>query len=224
MKKVALVTLVFILLAATAIPVLAGKGGNNGQGHATGVTEKTGNGNGGDKDKNKDKENNGNSNHSNAQGNKPEQNTKLMSTPFYLQGSITAIDTGAHTLTVNVVHANAKAKSYIGSSLTVVVTDTTQIFEITQGEGISGTVDVSSSSDDSEESESADEAGSNRVSITLDQLDIGERVAIHGVLVDAAYTARLITGYIGHPFNQDGAGSITPPGAPPITEPITDKP
>jgi hypothetical protein len=221
MKKFVFVILVFILLAATAIPVLAKNDGNNGHenGNANNpgasATVAHGNGHGQEKDK---------SNHPNNSSMgakiKTQQNTKWMFTPFYLQGTITAMDSGAHTITVNVVHANAKVKSYIGSDLTVVITGTTQIFQISQGGDISGTVGLSSSSPADEDNESENETDNNRVPITFDQLTVGDRVAIHGTLVDTAYTARLVTDYIGHPFN-GGAGQ---PATPPLTQPITDNP
>jgi len=44
---------------------------------------------------------------------------------FVVAGTVTAVDTTAKTLTIHVVLANKKAKSYIGQDLTIQTLDTT---------------------------------------------------------------------------------------------------
>jgi len=196
MKKITVLCLVLVMLAASAVPVLAANGGNNGHGNSQGQ----GNGNNGgdqdqqqdqnrDQDRNKDKDNN--SNPGSAENWKHEHKNRR--SPFYLQGTISALDAGAGTITVTLTHGNAKVKEYIGSDLTMLTNENTLIFQITQGDEISGTLgtdsgDVGDTDDDGEPS--------NRIPITFDQLAVGQKVAIHGNLVDQIYTARLITVYI----------------------------
>ena len=196
MKIITVLCLVLVLLAASAVPVLAANGGNNGHGNSQGQ----GNGNnGGDqdqqqdqnRDQDRDKDKDKNSNPGSAENGKHEH--KNQRSPFYLQGTISALDAGAGTITVTLTHGNAKVKEYIGTSLTLQTNDNTMIFQITQGNEISGTLgtesgDVSDTDDDGEPS--------NRIPITFDQLAVGQKVAIHGNLVDQVYTARLITVYI----------------------------
>jgi hypothetical protein len=99
-----------------------------------------------------------------------------MRTPFYLQGTIFALDTTAKIITVTVIHGNARVKEYIGTTLPVQTTATTRMFKITQGAD-------------------ADTAP-NKVPIQFGELAIGQKVAIHGNLANNVYTATLITVYI----------------------------
>jgi len=203
MKKIALITLVLVLLATTAMPAFAGNGNPNGQGQgaSAGPAEPRDNENqenekntekeknkapGLQKEKNQLKEKNFNG----EEKFKNQAQTKWMYTPFYLQGNIIAIDTGTGTLTVNLFHANAKVREFLGTDLVIKVNESTDIFQITQGDGSS-----EGSSDDASDSLS-DDGDSNRVPITFDQLVVGNKVAIHGRLVDPDYTARLITMYL----------------------------
>ena len=114
-------------------------------------------------------------------------------TPFYLQGTITEIMTGTEAISVTLTHGNAMVKQFIGLDLTIKATEATQIFKITQG-----------NEDESGEGESAtgEEGDANRVAISFDQLAVGQKVAIHGNLVDGVYTARLITEYIQTPLGE----------------------
>jgi hypothetical protein len=192
MKKITVLCLVLVLLAASAVPVMAARGGNNGHGNGQGQ----GNGNnGGDQDekqqqdRNRDKDKNSNPG---SGGNVNQQHIHRRA-PFYLQGTISALDAGLGTITVTLTHGNAKVKENIGTNLTLQTDDNTMIFQITQGNEISGTLgtdsgDVADTDDDGEPS--------NRIPITFDQLAVGQKVAIHGNLVDQVYTARLITVYI----------------------------
>jgi len=203
MKKLTLISLVLVLLAATAMPALAGNGNPNGQdqGASVGPAEPYDN-EYQEKEKNQSKEKN------QAPGQQKEKNqlkeknfngdekfknqaqTKWMYTPFYLQGNIIAIDTGTGILTVNLFQANAKVREYIGTDLAIKVIESTDIFQITQGDdGDGGEADSASDS-------LSGDGDSNRVPITFDQLVVGNKVAIHGTLVDPDYTARLITMYV----------------------------
>jgi len=203
MKKIALITLVLVLLATTAMPALAGNGNPNGQGQgsSTGPADPGDNENqenekntvkeknrapGLQKEKNQLKEKNFNS----EEKFKNQAQTKWMYAPFYLQGNITAIDTVAGTITVNLFHANAKVREFLYQDLVIKVTESTVIFQLTQGgDGDGGEADDASDS-------LADDGDSNRVPITFEQLVVGNKVAIHGRLVDPDYTARLITMYV----------------------------
>jgi hypothetical protein len=126
-----------------------------------------------------------------------------MRTPFYLQGEISAINSATHTITVTLTHGNAQVKQYIGGTLTLQATDATQIYKFTQGnEGESELGESAYPNMDSSETESSAEDGSNRVAIPFDQLAVGDKVAIHGNLLDGAFTARLITVYVGMPAGE----------------------
>jgi hypothetical protein len=217
MKKITVLCLVLVLLAASAIPVMAARGGNNG--HGNGQGQGHGN-NGGDQDqqqkqdqireqnRNKDKEKNSNP----GSGGNGNHEHMYKRSPFYLQGTISALDAGLGTVTVTLTHGNAKVKEYIGTNLTLQTNESTMIFQITQGEEISGTLETGSSTGDGTNSSTGDGTGSstgddtdddgepsNRIPITFDQLAVGQYVAIHGNLVDQVYTARLITVYIREP-------------------------
>jgi len=202
MKKVALLSLVLLLLAVSVVPVMAA-GGNpnnhgNGNGAGQGNNNSSGQGNGGgnrdhqkqqdrDQDRNQDRDRSSNP----GSGGNGNQGHGQVRGPFYLQGTISGI--AGETITVTVTHGNAKVKEYIGSDLTIQTNESTQIFQITQGDEISGTVvtDVSTGSDIND-----DGTPSNRIPITFDQLAVGQKVAIHGNLADNVFTARLITVYI----------------------------
>ncbi|OGO63511.1 MAG: hypothetical protein A2029_13295 [Chloroflexi bacterium RBG_19FT_COMBO_47_9] len=198
MKKFAILGLIMIMLAVMVSPAMASVGNSNGQGNGVGNGHGNNGGNG-DQDKKQDRAQNRDqtrdqlreshrslNSHSN-------QEHRRMRTPFYLQGTISAIDTGAGILTVNLIHGNARVKQYIGSDLTLVVTVTTQIFQITQGGEISETLGTNTNGA-SELSDNGTPA--NRIPITFDQLEVGQKVAIHGNLVDSVFAARLITVYI----------------------------
>jgi hypothetical protein len=187
MKKVIIIGLVIILLAFSAVPVLADKPGN-GQGNGNGAVQ----GNGlVDRDQSKqhdrDHPNNGNGKPSHPNPGSSNQHSSRMRTPFYLQGTITTINPTTKTLTVNVVHGNARVKSYIGSTLTVTATDLTMIFKITQGQASTSAPTTGPTSD---------ETPGNRVPINFNQLAVGDKLAIHGNVVEGVYMARLITVYV----------------------------
>ena len=202
MKKVALLSLVLLLLAVSVVPVMAAGGQpnnhGNGNGAGQGNNNSSGQGNGGgnrdhqkqqdrDQDRNQDRDRSSNP----GSGGNGNQGHGQVRGPFYLQGTISGI--AGETITVTVTHGNAKVKEYIGSDLTIQTNESTQIFQITQGDEISGTVvtDVSTGSDIND-----DGTPSNRIPITFDQLAVGQKVAIHGNLADNVFTARLITVYI----------------------------
>lgn len=203
MKKVTLLSLVLILLAVSVVPVMAA-GSNNGHGNGNG----TGQGNSaGDQDQTKQQEKDQEKVREQVKINYPglggngNQEHMRMRTPFYLQGTITAIDTAVKTLTVNLIHGNAQVKQYLGTDLTLQASETTMIFKITRGDESEGTADQAPTTGTND-----DETPSNRVPITFDQLVIGQKVAIHGNLVEGVYTARLVTVYIqmnlGQPVNE----------------------
>jgi hypothetical protein len=210
MKKVALLSIVLILLAVAVVPVMAA--GGNPNDHGNGVSAGQGN-NGGNRDQEKQQdrekdrlqERDGSSNP--GLGGNGNQGHTRMRTPFYLQGTISAIDPVTKTITVILIHGNAQVKQYIGGDLTLQATGTTLIFKITQGDenetesGESATPALSSS-----ESENSGEIASNRVAIPFDQLAVGQKVAIHGNLVDSVYTATLITAYIQMPVGESAGG------------------
>lgn len=178
MKKYIILSLVLILLATTAVPVMAGNGNGNGVGHGNQDRDQT-------QDRDRDQEKDKFSNKA-LEKNKNRENNKWQYTPFYLQGVITSV--GAGTITVNVVHANAKVKQFIGTDLVITVPTTALIFQITQGaesEGSEGAV-----------------GDSNREAITLSQLQAGQKIAVHGRLIELDYTARLVTVYIGMPLGE----------------------
>jgi len=204
MKRLFLISLVFILLVATATSAMAATSSSNGNGNGTGAGQGNGVGN-----QNRDEERNQNKNQSDDQEMERERDRERYSnpdtgkykhqeknqwkyTPFYLQGVITAVDSGSRTITVALNHGNAKVKEFIGSELTLAVPEGTQIFQITQADG-------DDDEDGTSSSVSEDGEPSNRIPITFDQLAVDQMVAIHGRLVEETYTARLITVYIQAP-------------------------
>ena len=200
MKKVALLSIVLILLAVSVVPVMAGDGQPNGRGNGVSAGQGNNGGNGDhekqqdrdqDRDRDQDQLRDQSSNPGSAR-NGHQEHTR-MRTPFYLQGTISAV--GAGTLTVTLIHGNARVKQYLGTDLSLVVPEGTQIFQITQGDEISGIAGTDTSVRDV----SDDGTPSNRIPITFDQLEVGQKVAIHGNLADSLFTARLITVYIQAP-------------------------
>jgi len=200
MKKLTLLGVVMLLLAVSVVPVMASNGGSNGHGNGQGNGIGTGQDNpvrlqDQTRDQDQTREMDQVRQHTSSglvnRGAHGNTLSLRMRTPFYLQGTITAI--GTNSLTVDVIHANAKAKQYIGSSLTVETTTTTLIYKLTQGDG-------------SANSATNNEGAGNKVIIPLNQLEVGKKVAIHGNLVDGVYTARLITEYIGN-FLGDATGT-----------------
>jgi hypothetical protein len=197
MKKVALLSLVLILLAVSVVPVMAAGGPPNG--HGNGVSAGQGNnGENGDKEKQRErdqerlKDRDSISNPGSGGNGHHEHNR--MRTPFYLQGTILAVDS-AGTITVTLTHGNAQVKQYIGTTLAIQTNKDTLIFRITQGEETEeGTDRTTAPTTNSELIQ--DESDSNRVSIPIDQLEATQKVAIHGNLVDGVYMARLVTVYI----------------------------
>lgn len=173
MKKVLVIGFVLILLVASAAPAMAGNGQSNGQGHGQN------NGNGGqdkhlerNQDRTRDRlqhseRDRGSSGHADKQSNR-------MRTPFYLQGVISAIDGTAKTITVSVVHGNSRVKQFIGTDLIVATTETTKFYQINQN----------------------GDAHEDRELISFEQLQVGQKVAIHGDLIESIFTARLVTVYI----------------------------
>ena len=87
---------------------------------------------------------------------------------FELAGTITAIDTTAKTITVHVVQANKKAKSYKGLELTIYTLVDTKYFELTPD---------------------------GRLPKTFEDLLVGQAVRVKGYkLLDAFYTYRVVYG------------------------------
>lgn len=202
MKKVTLLSIVLILLAVSVVPVMAA-GPSKSHGNGNGASAGQGNGNGNqDQTKQQDQDRQQNRNRSSnnstrSNGNHGNQENSRMRTPFYLQGTISAINTTAKTLTVTVIHGNARVKQFIGTELTLQASDTTMVFKLTQGDETEGTTDGAATTGTTD-----DEAPANRVPIPFDQLTVGQKVAIHGNLVNDVYTVRLITVYIQAPLSQ----------------------
>lgn len=214
MKKITILGVIFILLMALVVPAMAkspvnNDKGNPGKGDTPVVT--TGDGNSesdqeGQQDQNQhqNNSNHGNGNHGN--GGNGNQNSSRMRTPFYLQGTIKSIDPVAKTITVTLVHGNARVKQFIGGDLTLQTTETTQYFKINQMDE-NGTSSGESSSPSLSTSESENgEDGSNRVAITFDQLAVGDIVAIHGNLLNNVFTTRLVTVYVRAPEGEPVGG------------------
>jgi len=185
MKKVALLSVVFILIAVSVVPVMAakpdnghGNGGNGGQGNSAGDQSRQ-------QDKNQTRMRDREKNTNRGFGRKGNLGSARMRTPFYLQGTITGVF--SDTITVEVIHSNATVKKFfsntftdtVTNTLTVNLSDTTQIFKITQAD----------------ENEGSDETPS-RAPILASDLAIGQRVAIHGNFVNGMFNATLITVYI----------------------------
>jgi hypothetical protein len=197
MKKVALLSLILVLLAASVVPAMASDLASNGRGN--GVSTGHGN-NGGNGNQDKQRERGQDIDQDQLQGrnrsssHNGHQEHSRMRTPFYLQGTISALGDG--TITVTLTHGNAQVKESIGKDLEIQTNESTQIFQITQGGEISGTVGSNTSvvSDVSNDGTPA-----NRVPIPFGDLKVGQRVAIHGNLVDSILTARLITVYVRAP-------------------------
>jgi len=199
MKKVTILGIILILLAVSVVPVMAkdpphgnGNSNNTGQGNSTGV-----NPGGTDPvdqqkhDRQTNNSGNGNGNHGDAR----------MRTPFYLQGIISAVDSGGKTITVTLIHGNAKVKEFIGTDLVIKTTDATLIYQVTQGDdGEPATGETT----DPVLSTSEDDTG--RLPKTFADLAIGQKVAIHGRLVVSDYTARLITFYVQMTITESSGG------------------
>lgn len=220
MKKVAYLGIVFALLLVLAVPAMAKSPNNNGNGNggdhgnsanagqnssADVATADQGQGN---QTNHSNHGNQGNHGNHGGKGNGNQGQTHP-NTPFYLQGTITGIFSDTQTISVTLTHGNAMVKQFIGTNLTIKITDATQLFKITQGGGDeSGAGETASPSFSSSESSSTtvsatnDEGDGNRVPITFGDLAVGQRVAIHGNLVEGVYTARLITVYIREPIGE----------------------
>ncbi len=199
MKKVALLGLIIILLAVSVVPVMAagpnnghGNGGNSGQGNSAGDQTKQQNK---DKTRLQDQENKTN------RGMGRNGSHGRTRTPFYLQGTISA--TTGNTITVTLIHGNSQVKPFFSTGLTVQVTGSTRIFQLTQGgEGeATGESGAPTTGEDLSITNSDDEKPGNKVPITFEQL-IGlgkQKVAIHGNVVAGVFIATKITVYIQTP-------------------------
>ena len=210
MKKIAFFGVILVLLAASAVPVLARSPGNN-------------NGNAGDEgnalsqtvaqraqqheehqvqDRNQEQgtqhAQNNNQNQfteSNGMGNGNQMQLSRRRTPIYLQGTITAIDPSMQTVTVNLTHGNAQLKASIGMTLTLQADDSTQIYKIIQGHDDHKT-GTSMGIAKSTRQNNGEQGTGNRLAITFDQLLVNDIVAIHGDLVEGVYQATLVTVYV----------------------------
>ncbi len=190
MKKFTMIGLVIILLAFSAIPVLAA-GPNHGHGNGVSAGQSS---NGGNRNQNRNQGSNNDRDNRvsvTAERGKNGQNSHRMRTPFYLQGMITKIDTATMTVTVQVVHGNAQVKQFIGVDLPIKFSATTMIFKITQGDETEGTASSAPST-----SPTDDETPPNRVAIPFTDLKVGDVVAIHGNVVGGVYDATLATVYV----------------------------
>ena len=84
---------------------------------------------------------------------------------FTVLGTITALDNGS--ITVAVVDANKLASSYIGDALTVNVTGSTQYYQYV--------------------------ADGTNLTITLEDIEVGNTVNVRGRLVSDIFTAQVVT-------------------------------
>ncbi len=201
MKKFTMIGLVIVLLAFSAIPVLAA-GPNHGHGNGASSSQ---NSNGGERNQNRGQAQK--QNHANGLGmtgarEKNNVNGMRMRTPFYLQGTIKTIITSPMTITVDVVHGNAQVKQFVGAAdmpITIVFSGNTKIFRITQ----MGDEDETAAPAPSTSSTDDDTPG-NRVAITFADLKVGDFVAIHGNVVSTTtnnvttrvFDATLVTVYV----------------------------
>ena len=187
MKKAVMFGMILVLLAAAAVPVYA-KGNPHGNGNGSGAGQGTSTGvNPGDQASSSIVNHGRAVNHGGrGNGNQGQMRTR---TPFYLQGTISA--KGTNTITVTLIHGNAQVKQYLGMDLTLQVNGNTLYYKVTQGndtdsetEG-AAPVTLSSSEDDG-----------SRTAISFGDLAVGQKVAIHGNVVNSAYVARLVTVYL----------------------------
>jgi len=199
MKKFTLIGLVIVLLAFSAIPVFAA-GPNNGHGKGNGAGQNSSTGDRTqtrqqDKDQNRNNSH-GRSSNPGAKGSRSQSNSR-MRTPFYLQGTIKSINTANRTVTITVVHANAKAKQFIGTDLVVAVPNTTMIFKIDQGDESESSKTVTPSFSTAPSTSPSDEENpGDRSAITFSGLADKDIVAIHGNVVGGVYTATVVTVYM----------------------------
>ena len=195
MKKIAYFVIALALLAATAVPVLA-----KAPDKSNGNTPKAGNMtvpsvSSTEQEQEKQQVQDNNQQHGMQHSQIHNQNqfqednhngmgmgmgdqgqSSRMRTPFYLQGTITATDAVSQTITVSVYHANAQLKTFIGITLTLQASDTTQLYKINQGND-------------------GEPYTGNRVAIPFDQLAVNDIVAIHGNLLDGVYQTTMVTVY-----------------------------
>jgi hypothetical protein len=219
MKKAVILSVVLILLTVTIVPAMAdGPSNSHGiqissnQENSTGTNPEDTNQ---DRLQDQDRMQTGNGNPNPGTGSNATGGDARMRTPFYLLGTITAIDIAAKSVTISLTHGNAVVRQNIGTDLVVQTNDGTLIVHITQGNEREGTADRAPSSgmrdDGSGEMSMSGEARNgaptissstgipvsdnpaNRGYIVFDQLEIGQTVAIRGNLVDGVYTAILIT-------------------------------
>jgi hypothetical protein len=184
MKKFIFLGLVVVLLAFSAAPVLAA-GPNNGHGNGNSAGQSNANG---DQDRQQDRIH---SNHAHTKNNVSVLANSVhgMRKPFYLQGTILSVGSGAMTLTIDVSHGNARVKQFIGGTGLLVTAElTTRIFKITQGAETQGSESAAPSTSSSDAVVS-----NNPHAITFGDLHTGDMVAIHGLVVGEAFTATKIT-------------------------------
>ncbi len=213
MKKLTIIGLVIVLLAFSAIPVLAA-GPNHGHGNGAGAGQSS---NGGDQNQNRNQDRNkGQGNRVNVNGARGKNNatSMRMRTPFYLQGTITAIDTAGMTITVQVVHGNAQVKQFVGAAdmpITIKIGSSTRIVKITQGVENGETEEITPSTGSTD-----DESPANRVVFPpgdMSAFTVGDYVAVHGNVVSVTkdnvvtkeFDATMVTIYVREVTNQPEA-------------------
>ena len=154
MKKLTIISILVVLLAVSVVPALAAGSPSAGRGSASGVCtgDQTGYG------------------IQNGYGSKTgyrSQGGYGIRNPYALSGTITAIDSENHTVTVLIACGNRLADPFGGQEITLSTTTSTRFLQ----RNADGTV----------------------TSISFESLALGQNISSHGSLVDGVWTASRIT-------------------------------
>jgi hypothetical protein len=123
MKKISLIGVVFILMVASVLPVMAKMGATSGWGIRS-ITSKA--------NKNTLQNDNKNVDLNKLSGNSTIQISSTEGEEFSIQGTISAIDLVAGTITVALLHGDSHVNGTASDELTIKVTDGTMIFQLSQ--------------------------------------------------------------------------------------------
>ncbi len=220
MKKLFILGTILVLLVVAVVPVMAksphGNGNGNGNGNGVKLTTPVPSLSSNTSDDMVTHPNNGRGHGKSNQGmgnslskNNGAQNQGRRSTPFYLQGTISAVDVTSDTITVTLTHGNAQVKQFIGTELFIKGEDAV-VFEVTQGDDDEGEMigQATSPTVSSIAGATNDEDNPAKMEIPFDLLAerIGKKVAIHGRVIDGEYIATMITVYVTEPVGESGGG------------------